>query len=141
MWGEFGWEHVPALSYLRAPPPPDSCKFCTKSGGGGPLLGNVQKNVKGGPFLLFAHFGGGGGPSPPRKLCLRPTPHLGWPSAKPNPTVCNLACRWRLRSALRADRESFSIDNPRGRQLKARLYSSELSYSCIDHYLHPSRVE
>ena len=36
---------------------------------------------------------------------------------------------------------SFSIVNPRGRQLKARLYSSELSYSCIDHHLHPSREE
>ena len=36
-------------------------------------------------------------------------------------TVCSLACRWRLRSA---DRESFSIDNLRGQQLKARLYSS-----------------
>ena len=30
--------------------------------------------------------------------------------AKPNPTVCSLACRWRLRSALRANRESFSIE-------------------------------
>ena len=30
--------------------------------------------------------------------------------AKRNPTVCSLACRWRLRSALRADRESFSIE-------------------------------
>ena len=30
--------------------------------------------------------------------------------AKPNPTVCSLAFCWRLRSALRADRESFSIE-------------------------------
>ena len=31
---------------------------------------------------------------------------------------------------------SFSIVNPRGRQLKARLYSSKLSYSyCMDHHL------
>ena len=29
--------------------------------------------------------------------------------AKPNPTVCSLACHWRLWSALRADQESFSI--------------------------------
>ena len=36
---------------------------------------------------------------------------------------------------------SFSIVNPMVRQLKARLYSSELPYSCIAHYLHPSRVE
>ena len=31
--------------------------------------------------------------------------------AKPNPTVCSVACRWRLRSALRADQESFSIES------------------------------
>ena len=30
---------------------------------------------------------------------------------KPNPTVCSLACRWRLRSARRADQESFSIES------------------------------
>ena len=30
--------------------------------------------------------------------------------AKPNPTVCSLACCWLLRSALRADQESFSRD-------------------------------
>ena len=45
-----------------------------------------------------------------RKLGLPPTPHLGWPSAKPNPTVCSLVCPWGLRSAMRADRESFSIE-------------------------------
>ena len=65
------------------------------------------------------------------------TAHACWHSAKSphklafghnNPTVCSLACCWRLQSALRAHRESFSIDNPRGQQLKARLYSSELSY-------------
>ena len=39
-----------------------------------------------------------------RRLAIGP-PAL----AKPNPTVCSLACRWRLQSALRADRESFSI--------------------------------
>ena len=68
------------------------------------------------------------------------TAHASWPSAKSarklafghnNPTVCSLACRWQLRLAPRADRESFSIDNPRGRQLKARLYSSELSYRTV----------
>ena len=31
--------------------------------------------------------------------------------AKPNPTVCSLACRCRLRLALRADQESFSIES------------------------------
>ena len=41
-----------------------------------------------------------------RRLAIRP-PAL----AKPNPTVCSLACRWRLRSALRADRQSFSIES------------------------------
>ena len=41
-----------------------------------------------------------------RRLAIGP-PAL----AKPNPTVCSLACRWRLRSALRADRESFSIES------------------------------
>ena len=47
------------------------------------------------------------------KLGLWPTPHVGWGSAKPNPTVCCIACRWRLRSALRADQESFSIESSR----------------------------
>ena len=47
---------------------------------------------------------------------LWPHPHIGWPSglrpsAKLNPTVSSLACQWRLRSALRADRESFSIES------------------------------
>ena len=47
---------------------------------------------------------------------LWPNPHIGWPlglrsSAKPNPTVCRLACRWWLRLALWADQESFSIDS------------------------------
>ena len=46
-----------------------------------------------------------------RKLGLWPTPHLRWPLANPNPTVCSLACRWRLQSALRADRESFPIES------------------------------
>ena len=31
--------------------------------------------------------------------------------AKPNPTVCSFACRWRLRLALRADRDSFFIES------------------------------
>ena len=43
---------------------------------------------------------------------LRPKPHAGWPSGlrpllKLNPTVFSLACRWRLRSVLRANQESF----------------------------------
>ena len=47
---------------------------------------------------------------------VRPNPHAGWPSglrplAKPNPTVCSIACRWRLQLALRANRESFSIES------------------------------
>ena len=41
-----------------------------------------------------------------RRLAIAP-PAL----AKPNPKVCSLACRWRLRSALRADREFFSIES------------------------------
>ena len=41
-----------------------------------------------------------------RRLAIGP-PAL----AKPNPTVCSLACRWRLQSALRADQESFSIES------------------------------
>ena len=37
---------------------------------------------------------------------------IGLPAlAKPNPKVCSLACRWRLRSALRADQESFPIES------------------------------
>ena len=39
------------------------------------------------------------------------TPLVGWPLAKLNPTVCSLACRWRLRSVLQADQESFSIES------------------------------
>ena len=47
-----------AISYVRphAPPPPDLCKLCTKSGGGPHLLENVQKVLKGRPLLFFAHF-------------------------------------------------------------------------------------
>ena len=46
----------------------------------------------------------------PTQAGLRPNPHVGWPSglrptAKPNPTVCSLACRWW------ADQESFSIES------------------------------
>ena len=41
-----------------------------------------------------------------RRLAIGP-PAL----AKPNPTVCSLAWRWRLRLALRADQESFSIES------------------------------
>ena len=37
-----------------------------------------------------------------RRLAVGP-PALG----HNNPTMCSLACRWRLRSALRADQESF----------------------------------
>ena len=52
--------------------------------------------------------------------------------AKPNPAVCSLACRWRLRLALRADQESFSIESGQLLDIKARLYSTKLSYSyCI----------
>ena len=127
-------------------PNPDPCKFCTKSGGGPPpLLKLVKKILKGGPLLLH-HLSY----TTDTILPGLGTVHASWPSAKSprmlalghnNPTVCSLACRWRLWSALWADRDSFSIDNPRGLQLKARLYSSELSYSFIVHYLHPSRVE
>ena len=88
----------------------------------GPLLGFVEIILKGGPLLFFA----------PSSLAwvqraqagLRPNPHVSW-TVRPlalrhnNPTVCSLACRWQLRLALRADRESFVIDNPRGRQHKA----------------------
>ena len=43
------------------------------------------------------------------------TPHIRWPlalqpSAKPNPTECSLAFRWRLQLALRANQESFLIE-------------------------------
>ena len=65
-----------------------------------------------------------------RRLAIGP-PAL----AKLNPTVCSLACRWRLRSALRADRESFSIESGPLLDSKALLYSSKLSYSCIDNHL------
>ena len=44
-------------------------------------------------------------PNSARKLVVRP-PTLG----HHNPTVCSLACRWRQRSAMVADWESFSID-------------------------------
>ena len=66
------------------------------------------------------------------RLAIRP-PAL----AKPNPTVCSLACRWRLRSALRADQVSFSIESGPLLDNKALLHSYKLSYNCIDHHLHP----
>ena len=78
--------------------------------------------------LAFGHFA--------RRLAIGP-PAL----AKPDHTVCSLACRCRLRLALRADQESFSIESRPLLDSKALLYSSELSYSCIDCHLHPSRVE
>ena len=66
------------------------------------------------------------------KLGLRPTLHVCWPLAKPNPTACSLACRWRLQSALRADKESFLWSPARILDGMAWLYSSELSFSyCI----------
>ena len=37
---------------------------------------------------------------------------VGWPSAKLNPTVCGLACRWQLQSSLRADLKSFFLLSP-----------------------------
>ena len=62
------------------------------------------------------------------------TPNVGWPlglwpSAKPNPTVCSLACRWRLKSTLRADHESFSIES--GLMVMPYADSSELYYSNV----------
>ena len=47
-------------------------------------------------------------PSPRSKLAIGPAA-LG----HHNPTVRRLACRWQLRSALRADQEFVSIGNPR----------------------------
>ena len=52
---------------------------------------------------------------PQSKLAFDQTPRVGWPSglrplAKLDPTVCSLACRWRLQSALRADQVSFLIE-------------------------------
>ena len=44
-------------------------------------------------------------PSPQRRQAVRPSA-LG----HHNPTVCSLACRRRLQSALRTDQESFSIE-------------------------------
>ena len=88
------------------------------------------------PVLMKLHT------TPPSILTLgHHPPWLGYSERKlafghNNPTVCSLACRWRLRSALRADRESFSINNPRGRQLKAQFYSSELSYRPVVLQLH-----
>ena len=43
------------------------------------------------------------------------TPHVGWPLGlrpltKLNTTVCSLACRWRLLSALQADQKIFLIE-------------------------------
>ena len=61
------------------------------------------------------------------------TPQVGWlsglrPSAKPNPTVCRLACRWRLRLTLQADRESFLIEtHALSLIVRPYAYSSELS--------------
>ena len=57
---------------------------------------------------------------------------------KTNPTVCSLACCWWLRSALGADRESFSIESSPLLDNKALLYSYALSYSCIGH--HPQHI-
>ena len=65
------------------------------------------------------------------KLAIGPRAH-----AKLNHTVCSLDCRWRLRLALRANQESFSIEYGPLLDNKALLYSSELSYGCIDHNLH-----
>ena len=47
--------------------------------------------------LAFGHLA--------RRLAIGP-PAL----AKPNHTVCSVACRCRLQSAVRADQESFSIE-------------------------------
>ena len=86
-------------------------------GGGGlvrPLVGQSQIFITVGPWLMKLYT------TPPSILTLvawvqrtqaRPTPHVGWPSAKPDPTVCNLACCRQLQSALRVDQESFSIDS------------------------------
>ena len=54
-------------------------------------------------------------PSPRIPSSLTWVPHsrlasVLWPFGHHNPTVCSLACRWRLRSALRAEQESFSIE-------------------------------
>ena len=85
------------------------------------------------------------------KLGLWPTPHVGWPLAKPNAIVCSRQGRSRLQSALRANQKSFFLlssdsifDN------SAWLYSSELSYKALysfkisysysmDHHLHQPR--
>ena len=47
-------------------------------------------------------------PSPQSRLAVGPAA-LG----HHNPTVCSLACRWQLRSALQANQEFVSIGNPR----------------------------
>ena len=60
-----------------------------------------------------------------RRLAIQP-PAL----AKPNPTVCSLACRWRLRAALRADQESFSIEtHPICLIVRPYADNSDLSYT------------
>ena len=79
--------------------------------------GHYKKKKKLGPWLMKLYT------TPPSILTLVtwvPQSRLAFghsarrlaigPLAKRNPTVSSLACRWRLRSALRADQESFSIE-------------------------------
>ena len=72
---------------------------------------------------------------PQSKLAFGQTPNVGWPSglcpsAKPNPTVSSLACRWQLRSAPRADRESFLIEtHPLCLIVRPYADNYELSYT------------
>ena len=63
---------------VKAPRPPlplqIRANFARNPGGGAPpLIGNVQKLLKGGPLLFFAHFWGGGG-APPLRECAK----LAW---------------------------------------------------------------
>ena len=123
-----------AISYVRPPPPPFFANFAQNPGGGAPTSSKMcKKFLRGDPYYSLHISEEGGGPprecaklaclvklytTPPSILTLVTWVQCtqAWPSAnsarrlafgQPNPTVCSLACRWRLRSALRADQVFF----------------------------------
>ena len=63
MWRNIGLVLVKAP---QPPLPPDLCKFFTTSGGGPPLLENVQKKYEGFDRVFCTFLRRGGPPPPPR---------------------------------------------------------------------------
>ena len=114
-----------------------------------PAVCNADSLAAGGRTTRYAELGqrtlqGAGGGAPPSRECaklaclmkLYTTPPsiltlVTWVQRTQACTLCSLACRWRLHSALRADRESFSIESSPLLDSKALCRQLRVVYSAV----------